>query len=448
MSRATLRRQTALALARALQAGPRTAPGLAARMQACLGDIPPQAWITDLAARCARMAGERWARLSTRSLACWIEQDQGFEGAWLRDTQPYIRRYILRPGGHLRRPPLGLDDLERPAWTDAAALAQALGVSDAALWRLTLPSAWQRATPLPQQHYAWRWQAKRQGGWRLLEVPEPYLRALQQKVLHQGLNPVPPHERAYGFVAGRSVIEHAQQHTGQAVILKFDLQDFFTSIRASRVHALWTTLGYPETVATLLTRLCTVATPEPVLQRWRQEGGAQWHQVLRAREPHLPQGAPTSPALANLCAFGLDLRLEGLAHAHGARYSRYADDVVISGSRALLAARARLEGAVLGIVQVEGFALNPRKTRCETQAGRQTVCHIVVNQHPNMVRTEFDRLKAILHGSLRDGPSAHNRESVSDWRAHLHGRVAWLAQLNPDKARRLQTMLQQIDWSR
>lgn len=429
-----------------MQAGPRTSQGLAARMRACLG-CAEQLWITALSARCARMAAERWQRLSARGLADLIERDAGFDHAWQQDPRPFVRRYILRPGGHLRTVPLGLETVERPTWTDEAALAQGLGLTDAALWRLALPTPWQRAAPLSQQHYGWRWQLKRQGGWRLLEVPEAYLRAVQRKLLRHLLDGIPPHELAFGFVRGRSVIDHAQHHTGQPVVIKFDLQDFFTSIKASRVHALWTTLGYSETVATLLTRLCTVATPEPVLQRWRQEGGASWHQILRAREPHLPQGAPTSPALANLSAFRLDLRLDGLAQAYGARYSRYADDVVISGPRALLAARGRLEAAVQSIVEAEGFALNQRKTRCETQASRQTVCHIVVNQHPNVARSEFDRLKAILHGCLLDGPSAHNRAGLADWRAHLHGRVAWVAQLNPAKAERLRAMLQHIDWA-
>jgi RNA-directed DNA polymerase len=394
------------------------------------------------------MAGERWSRLTLRQLATLIERDEGYTQAWFNADKPYPRRYLLGAELVMQPAPLGLEHVLRPAWANPAALAKALGLTDAALWRLTRPSAWQRSAPLSQQHHAYTWTVKRQGGWRLLEVPAPYLRALQHRVLRSALDEVPPHECAFGFVRGRSVRDHASRHAGQAVVLKFDLEDFFTSVRASRIHALWTTLGYPECVATLLTRLCTTATPEPVLQRWRQEGGAAWRQVLRAREAHLAQGAPSSPALANLCAFRLDLRLDGLAQAFGARYSRYADDLVISGGRSLLAVRPRLEVAVKEIVAAEGFALNLRKSRCETGASRQTVCHIVVNQRPNLSRTDFDRLKAILHGCARDGPAQHNREQRLDWQAHLQGRVAWAAQLNPAKAQRLQKLLAQIDWSR
>jgi retron-type reverse transcriptase len=88
--------------------------------------------------------------------------------------------------------------------------------------------------------------------------------ALQRRLLDDLLERIPPHEAAFGYARGRSVLDHARAHVGQPVLLKFDLQDFFSSVRASRVHALFTTLGYPEPVARELTALCTVATPEPV----------------------------------------------------------------------------------------------------------------------------------------------------------------------------------------
>src|SRR5438045_4018154 len=77
------------------------------------------------------------------------------------------------------------------------------------------------------------------------------------------------------------------------VILKFDLADFFPSVHAARVHAVFRTLGYPVEVARVLTGLCTTRLPN-----LNQLGGVG----LPVREygpadRHLPQGAPTSPAL-------------------------------------------------------------------------------------------------------------------------------------------------------
>lgn len=243
------------------------------------------------------------------------------------------------------------------------------------------------------------------------------------------------------------MVDHARAHVGQAVVLKFDLQDYFASVRAARVHALYATLGYPETVARELTALCTTATPEPVLQRLHEDGGLTWRQMQRLRDPHLPRGAPTSPALANLCSFRLDLRLDGLAYAVGARYTRYADDIVFSGGRHLRDASSRIEAWVGRIALDEGYALNHRKTRCLSTGRRQAICGIVVNARPNLPRREFDRLKAILHRCVVEGPWTQNREGHARWREHLSGRVAWAVQLNPAKAARLQRLFARIDWT-
>jgi len=433
---ASLRALTARAMARAMLAGPPTERGLAARLAGCLGRR--SGWTQALAERAARWPAERWWHWSPRTLGRWIEADPGYHAAWLAHEPPFVRHYIQRPRRTLPPPPLGLDHLELPDWPHAGALAAGLGLTPAGLWRLTKPAAWQRRDALVEQHHRFHLVPKRSGGFRLLEVPEPHLMALQRRLLELLLNRLPPHEAACGFVRGRSVREHAAAHAGQPVLLCFDLQDFFASVRASRVQALFCTLGHGDEVARALTALCTVATPEPVLARLREDGSLSWEQAQRHRDPHLAQGAPSSPALANLCAFRLDLRLAAFAQTLGARYTRYADDLVFSGPPSLRDARGRIEAWVGRIAHDEGFALNHRKTRCRGASRRQQVCGVVVNRHPNLPRAAFDRLKAELHHAQRD-PATADRE-------RLRGHVAWAAQLNPAKAQRLQRQFDAIAW--
>jgi len=436
----TARRMTARALARAMLAGPRREDALAARMARCIDERPP--WLVALAQAMARVPGEVWRRLDVQTLGERVEAHDGFVEAWAGEDRPQVRRYLLRPPEEMLPAPAGLD---RPHWPTVGALARGLGMTPAGLWRLTLPSDWQRRRPLAQQHYRQQLVPKRGdgAGWRLLEVPEPYLRAVQRRLLGQLLNGLPPHDAAFGYAQGRSVVQHAAVHSGQARVLRFDLSDFFATVRASRVHALFKTLGYSTAVARALTALCTTATPEAWL---RSQGRLSWLQCQRLRDAHLPQGAPTSPGLANLCAFALDARLRGLAAQFGARYSRYADDLVISGP-ASLPVRS-VAAWVSAVAEDEGFVINRRKTRNLGAAQRQSVCGIVVNDRPNLPRDEFDRLKAILHHCVVDGPSSQNRDGHADWRAHLQGRVAWAAQLNAAKAAKLKKLLAQVDWSR
>lgn len=442
------RAATARAMARALLAGGEGAAPFAARLRQCLAG-EQGAWVDELARRAAAMPRERLHRLDVRTLGAWIEHDAGFLARWAGHGRLQVRRWIIRAPERMQAPPpLGLETIALPFLPHAAALAAWLGITPAALWRLTKPAPWQRRDALPAQHHRFGTLRKRSGGWRLIETPEPYLMALQRRVLHGLLGAVPPHEAAMGFVAGRSVRGHAAQHAGQAVLLAFDLRDFFASVHAGRVHAAFATLGCSHEVARLLTALTTVTTPEPVLRRLHEGGQLSWPQLQRLRAAHLAQGAPTSPALANLCAFGLDLRLQGLAEALGARYSRYADDIVISGPASLRDALPRVRRWVARIAAEEGFTLNDAKTRCSTQGGPQRVCGIVVNRHPNLPRAEFDRLKATLHRCVANGPSAENRAALPHWREHLTGRVAWAVQLNPAKAARLQALLARIDWGR
>ena len=146
----------------------------------------------------------------------------------------------------------------------------------------------------------------------------------------------------------------------------------------------------------------------------------------RLATPHLPQGAPTSPALANLAAFSLDRRLTGLAAAVGARYTRYADDLVLSSDRRLRTP----EAMIAEIAADEGFRVNAAKTRVMGRGQRQTVTGVVVNAHPNVPRAEYDTLKAILHRAALDGPAGLDP-------SHLLGRIAWIESLNPARGAKL-----------
>jgi RNA-directed DNA polymerase len=433
----TPRRLVALALARAALAGPAAPAGVAACWQACLGKRGE--WQRTLADRLVDRVAHRWAHVEVIELAAWIDANPLLDLAWA-GGEPTIRRHLLRPRSTLQPPPLGLEHVPQPHWPTVGDLAAWLDLSAGALWRLTLPAAWQRRQTLAQQHYTFHWRAKAQGGARLIEAPLPHLKALQRRLLDAMLAHVPPHEAACGFTRGRSVVDHAARHAGQAVVLRFDLRNYFASVRASRVHALWRTLGYPMEVARALTALTTLATPQPVLARGREAHRLPWGATQPLRDAHLPQGAPTSPALANLAAFGLDLRLAGLAETLAATYSRYADDLVLSGDRSLLAVRERVCTRVAVIAREEGFALNHRKTRCCTAGQSQRIAGMVVNARPNLPRGEYDRLKAALHRRVRDGGCLAERD-------RLRGHVAWAMQVNPQRAQRLQRLFEAIVWS-
>src|SRR5207247_8011702 len=148
---------------------------------------------------------------------------------------------------------------------------------------------------------------------------------------------------------------------------------------------------------------------------------------------------------ANLSAFGLDRRLGALAVATGSTYSRYADDLALYGGDWLLTHAADVRRLVAQITREEGFRLNERKSHLTTQAGRQLVTGIVVNDRPNVTRREYDRLKAVLRDAVRD-PAQANRRGVPDFRSHLLGRISWVESLHPARGARLRSLFDRVAW--
>lgn len=303
------------------------------------------------------------------------------------------------------------------------------------------------------RHYRYRWVAKRSGGARLIEEPKPLLMHIHRVLLREILNAIPAHPAAHGFRRGRSTLTYAADHSGRRVVVHLDLEDFFGSILAGRIYGIYRRCGYPEPVAHLLTGLVTNSVPRPVwasapLPASTAMNGAHRRLGRHLAHPHLPQGAPTSPALANLAAFGLDRRLAALAEASGLCYSRYADDLAFSSARHRRDHElARLIELVTAIATDEGFTINPRKTSIRRASQRQRLAGVVVNDHPNVDRREYEQLKAIIHNAARSGPASQNRASHARFHDHLLGRIGWVNQLSPARGERLLASFGRIDWS-
>ncbi|MFC4125230.1 reverse transcriptase domain-containing protein [Nocardia rhizosphaerae] len=165
--------------------------------------------------------------------------------------------------------------------------------------------------------------------------------------------------------------------------------------------------------------------------------------LLTAR--HLPQGAPTSPRLANLVARGLDRRLTGYAGRHGLTYTRYADDLAFSGPASTDV--DRLVWTVTRIARAEGFTVGPDKTLVRRAHQRQTLAGLVVNTRPAAPRDQYDALRALLHNCLRTGPAAQNHAAHPDFRAHVYGRIAWIGETSPTRRAKLLAAAARVDWT-
>ncbi|MFO1173357.1 MAG: reverse transcriptase family protein [Hyphomicrobiaceae bacterium] len=383
----------------------------------------------------------------SEDLIRFLIDEPSFRKALAPLAKPGVRTPVVlapprfAPAGRFR-------DLDIPKLATVGALADWLDVSLNDLDWLADTRHLQGRTDNPLlQHYVYSFREKRIGPPRLIEAPKPRLKALQRRILSDILDKVPVHAAAHGFVSGRSAVTGASIHAAEAIVATLDIRDFFLTTRVSRVHALFHSLGYPDGVSRTLTGLATTRTPASVFTTAPGPRRHDRETRLTFADPHLPQGAPTSPALANLCAFSLDVRLTGLARRFGANYTRYADDLAVSGGAAFAQRIARFLDRAAEVVADEGFAINAAKTQVMTRATAQRVTGIVVNDHVNTPRESYDTLKAILTNCTRHGAASQNRDRIANFRAHLEGRIAWVAHVNPQRGRKLVGLFEQIAWS-
>lgn len=438
-------RTIASALATSFVVGSFTADDLVKRGSALLGKR--RKWLPPLAERLIA-SFSTGARPGKWEVEAFLLDDRGFQKACQRSELTIVDRLDPTPGAMSPAVPAQFWE-SVPAITSPKELADWLQVPLRQLnWFANPPYRGRSVAEGKLAHYRYRRLTKPDGQFRLIEAPKPRLKGMQRKILAEILNLVPPHAACHGFRPGRSITTFAQPHVGQEVVIKLDLRDFFPSIQVAPIAALFRFLGYPEIVANLLAGLCTTSAPEEL---WNDEAPRPSSSLARAQirmycEPHLPQGAPTSPALANLCAFRLDYRLNGLAQALDATYTRYADDLAFSGGGQLKRSARRFAIHASVIAQQEGFAVHPRKTRVMGQGVRQRIAGVVVNQTTSIPRADFDRLKATLTNCLRHGPASQNRNGHANFRSYLAGKISFVAMVNPRRAGQLQALFDRIAW--
>jgi RNA-directed DNA polymerase len=276
---------------------------------------------------------------------------------------------------------------------------------------------------------------KRDGRTRPISSPEPVLMDVQRWVLHRILAACDVHPSSYAYQRHRSIVDCARMHLGAKWLIKLDVHDFFETIRERRVYLIFRDLGYTRLLSLELTRLCTRAAPPELIRRdyHKYEGKAPYSVGPEGR---LPQGAPTSGALANAVAIGVDSRLSRLARIRGLVYTRYSDDLVFSAAQNLSRDQAadpvRRASAIL---RTEGFSVHRAKTRIVPPGARHVILGLLVDEEQVRLLPEFKRrLEVHVRGVTKFGlvEHAHHRgfESVLSMIDHIDGCIAFAASVD------------------
>jgi retron-type reverse transcriptase len=259
---------------------------------------------------------------------------------------------------------------------------------------------------------------KKAGGFREINAPTKQMKLIQKWILHRILYNIKFGNYVHGFVPKRSILTNASIHVNQDMVLGIDIKDFFPSIEIDMVSSIFRSMGYTRKVAYFLADLCTY-------------------------KGKLPQGSPTSPMLANLAVTELDIDIDNYCRKRNFNYSRYADDITISGSQKLPMHKQK----IIEIIEGNGFTVNKEKTRLHSRGSKQKVTGLVVNDKLSIGRENKKKLRAIVHNILMKGPIVENRSNDPFFRERIFGYLGYANLTDPEFAAPLINSLKKIDWS-
>lgn len=212
---------------------------------------------------------------------------------------------------------------------------------------------------------------------------------------------------SHGFEKNRSIVTNAEVHKNKRYVVNLDLLVFFPSINFGRVRSYFIKNNYFEInddIATILAQLtCYKGT--------------------------LPQGASTSPLIANMICNIMDIRILKIAKKYRLDYTRYADDLTFStNNKYFLNDYDKFLEDIKNIIHRSGFELNSKKTRLLFSNSRQEVTGLVVNKKISVPKEYYKNTRAMAHSLYKNGYFLIDDEVGTI--EQLEGRFSFINQIN------------------
>jgi RNA-directed DNA polymerase len=271
-----------------------------------------------------------------------------------------------------------------PPLVNPKILAYILGISPKLIYAMAhLPNKYYRNFSIP----------KRSGGKRTISSPRVFLKVVQKWILINILYKRPVQDFVTGFVPGKGTLDNAAFHVGKDHVVRMDIEDFFPSVRYASVKQVFQAFGFKPDVVSVLSRLTVL-------------------------DGKLPQGAPTSPCLANLVFSTADEAIQNLALGKNVTYSRYADDLTFSSNAPF---DAEFLASVEKVVEDSGFKMNRAKFVRVGRGQRHATTGFVVNEKLHPSRGFRKRLRAKFHRASQDPASFQKeRHRMQGWAAYVN----------------------------
>jgi len=256
---------------------------------------------------------------------------------------------------------------------------------------------------------------KSNGKVRWLDAPNQELKDIQKNLLQKVLYTFPVHPAATGFVTGMSVKDGAKAHFGNKVLLTLDISNFFNSIKTPHMYKL------AHHILMRMEHMRCIDSLE------NKSSVLKDFVSLVIYKGHLPQGAPTSPTLANLYCRELDKKLDSIASTNKLIYTRYADDMTFSHAEKRFDIGLLIPN-IAKVVESYDLKINYKKVHIMRPHRRMKVTGIVINDKLSIPKFKYKNFRAKLHNLVKAG-----KEITIEEYQQLRGYAEWVRSLNPKK---------------
>lgn len=248
---------------------------------------------------------------------------------------------------------------------------------------------------------------KKSEGQRTINEPLPNLKIIQKWILENILENIEISVFAKAYRKNITLKDNVRFHKGQKIVLKLDVENFFSNLKQGKIISFFINLGYSLELSVVLAKLCTL-------------------------NGSLPQGAPTSPALSNILMRDFDNKTAEYCKKNKVRYTRYADDLTFSGDFEVKSLYQQVKKNLNEI----NLRINTQKTKLMKQNNRQFVTGIVVNENLKVMKEYRKKIRQEIYFIEKFGINSHLEKinhsiDVSYYLKSLKGRIEYCIFIDP-----------------
>lgn len=272
---------------------------------------------------------------------------------------------------------------------------------------------------------------KKSGGKRDICAPKPILKQIQRWIYNNILlREKRISDCAHGFIpkdgdTTKGIVSNAKPHIGKKIVVSMDLKDFLPAFIKRRFLDYFMELGYDKEIANCLTSLCCL-------------------------DRHCPQGAPTSPALSNIIFRSVDEVILHYCNNNHLTYSRYADDITVSGN---VVNPTVIIKDITKILKDNGYKINQKKTRIRIKGTRQEVTGLTISDGIHVPKAYRQEIWRELYFCKKYGVVEHikhlNNRNKSDrgfYKSWLLGRIQFVRQVDKITGDKMLTAFNKLEW--